>query len=90
MKIQVDSEVPWEYSQARWLSIIRKIQTSFNLLQGGALAGRMSGTAAPTAGSWAQGDIVWNSAPSAGGTVGWICTASGSPGTWKAWGSIAA
>lgn len=46
-------------------------------------------TAAPTAGTWAQGDFVRNSAPAeAGGagsayvTVGWICTVSGTPGTW--------
>lgn len=41
------------------------------------------GTAAPSAGAFAQGDIVWNTAPTAGGTLCWVCTASGSPGTWK-------
>ena len=46
-------------------------------------------TAAPTTGDWAQGDIVRNSTPTelgSGGSkyviTGWICTASGTPGTW--------
>jgi hypothetical protein len=49
----------------------------------------MHGAAAPTAGTWAVGDIVWNTAPAAAGTLGWVCTTAGSPGTWKAFGSIA-
>jgi hypothetical protein len=51
---------------------------------------RKLGTAEPTAGTWVQGDMVWNSAPTAGGTLGWICVAGGSPGTWKTFGSIQA
>lgn len=47
------------------------------------------GSAAPTTGAWNRGDIVWNSAPSSGGTPGWTCTASGSPGTWKAMANLA-
>jgi hypothetical protein len=46
-------------------------------------------TAAPTTGEWARGDIVYNRSPSAGGNVGWICVTAGTPGTWKAFGSIA-
>lgn len=46
--------------------------------------------AAPTSGSWLRGDVVHNTAPSAGGFAGWICTAAGSPGTWKTWGAISA
>lgn len=48
------------------------------------------GSAAPSAGTWIVGDKVINTAPVAGGTVGWVCTTSGSPGTWKTFGSIAA
>lgn len=48
------------------------------------------GDAAPTFGQWYQGAIVWDRAPAAGGSAGWICTASGSPGTWKTFGAIAA
>ncbi|MEQ9572253.1 MAG: hypothetical protein RLN95_09275 [Nitratireductor sp.] len=48
------------------------------------------GTAAPVSGgSYARGDIVWNTVPSASGTIGWVCTASGNPGTWKTFGTIA-
>jgi hypothetical protein len=47
-------------------------------------------TAAPTTGSWRVGDVVWNSAPSAGGTPGWVCTTAGTPGTWKAMSNVAA
>lgn len=46
-------------------------------------------TAAPTGGTWAVGDKVWNSAPAEAGVVtskyvlvGWICTVAGAPGTW--------
>lgn len=45
-------------------------------------------SAAPSAGTWAVGDIVYDSAPSAAGTIGWVCTVAGSPGTWKAFGTI--
>jgi hypothetical protein len=47
-----------------------------------------SGTAAPTTGEWARGDKRLNSAPSAGGFVGWVCTTGGTPGTWKGYGAI--
>lgn len=57
--------------------------------------GRMSAhqawTAAPSAGSWAQGDVVRNSNPTEQTSVsgdnyvlyGWICTVAGTPGTWE-------
>lgn len=48
------------------------------------------GTAAPTSGTWAVGDIVYNRAPAAGGSLGWICTTAGTPGTWKTFAAIAA
>lgn len=47
-------------------------------------------SATPTTGYWAIGERVYNSAPSAGGLVGWVCVSSGSPGTWKGFGSIEA
>jgi hypothetical protein len=45
--------------------------------------------AAPGAGTWAVGDIVWNTAPAAGGAPGWVCTGAGTPGTWKAMANVA-
>lgn len=49
---------------------------------------RSVGSAPPTGGTWTQGEIVYADAPVAGGTIGWVCTASGSPGTWKPFGTI--
>jgi hypothetical protein len=46
--------------------------------------------AAPATGTWAQGDIAWNSAPTAGGFAGWICVTAGTPGTWKTFAVISA
>jgi hypothetical protein len=48
----------------------------------------MRAGAQPAAGTWSTGDIVFNSAPVAGGKVGWVCTAGGTPGTWKPFGAI--
>lgn len=39
-------------------------------------------TAAPTTGTWKRGDIVYNSTPSAGSIMGWVCVTAGTPGTW--------
>jgi len=47
-------------------------------------------TAAPTSGARLRGDIAWNTAPSAGGYMGWVCVTAGSPGTWKGFGTIQA
>lgn len=47
-----------------------------------------SGTTPPVSGSFSVGDIVWNSAPKAGGCVGWVCTKSGNPGSWNPFGEI--
>jgi hypothetical protein len=41
------------------------------------------GSAAPTTGTYTAGDIVFDSSPTAGSYVGWICVTGGSPGTWK-------
>jgi hypothetical protein len=46
----------------------------------------------PGAGSGphAQGEVRFNSGAVAGGFVGWVCVASGDPGTWKTFGAISA
>lgn len=46
-------------------------------------------TSAPVSGVHRVGDITWNTAPAAGGTMGWVCTTAGNPGTWKTFGTIA-
>jgi hypothetical protein len=49
---------------------------------------RVLGTAPPSGGAWTRGDILENRDPVNGGFVGWICTVSGSPGTWEPYGRI--
>lgn len=44
--------------------------------------------AAPVVGSWERGTIFYNSAPAPGSPIGWVCTASGSPGSWSRFGLI--
>lgn len=54
-------------------------------------ANRMAwSSAAPTTGTWSQGDVVWKKTAAAGGPPGWICTTAGTPGTWKAMANVAA
>ena len=47
-------------------------------------------TSIPTSGIYNQGDIVYNSTPTSGGYIGWVCTVAGTPGTWKTFGAITA
>lgn len=47
-------------------------------------------TSAPTGGTSLQSDIVWNSNPTAGSPIGWVCVSGGTPGTWKSFGAISA
>lgn len=42
------------------------------------------GTAIPTVGTYVKGSIVWNTSPSVGDPIGWVCTTGGTPGTWTA------
>jgi hypothetical protein len=51
---------------------------------------RLIGTASPTSGTFKRGDRIENTAPSAGGFMGWVCVEDGTPGTWKTYGQISA
>jgi hypothetical protein len=45
---------------------------------------KMTWTAAePASGTWAQGDVAWNTGAALSGSPGWVCTTAGTPGTWK-------
>jgi len=49
------------------------------------------GAAPPTVGAWTPGDTTWNKDPDAYASrthMGWVCTAAGTPGTWKPFGEI--
>lgn len=48
-----------------------------------------TGDAPPTNGAYTIGDIIYNTEPKPNGYVGWICTATGNPGTWYPFGLIA-
>lgn len=71
---------------------IARIHQQLNGLGDGRVAViHSAATSVPTGGSWAQGDFVANSTPTEAGTAGskyvvtgWICTVSGTPGTWVA------
>jgi hypothetical protein len=68
----------------------RSIAKKVNALASGNFAAvENTGTAAPTAGTWAQNDVVSNSNRTELGVVtakyvvmGWVCVAGGTPGTW--------
>lgn len=47
-------------------------------------------SAAPSSGTWYQGEIVYNTGAAAEGYVGWVCVTAGTPGTWKGFGAIEA
>jgi hypothetical protein len=46
-------------------------------------------SAAPTTGTWARNEAVWNSSSAAGQPPGWVCVTAGTPGTWKAMANLA-
>lgn len=48
------------------------------------------GTAAPTTGVWAAGDICFSETPTAStaSDIGWVCVTAGEPGTWEPWGDV--
>jgi hypothetical protein len=72
------------------LRLLRDITNQVNAItEGQAYAFHGAMTAAPTTGTWNQGDMVKNSTPAEQGTAGskyvvthFICVASGTPGTW--------
>lgn len=91
MRVQSDLRLPQSYDASSLANVLRTIVTQLNNLSEGRLTARDTGNvAAPTTGSAAQGDIVFNSTPTelgSGGSkyvvLGWICVADGSPGTWQ-------
>lgn len=74
----------------RITELLRDVAKYVNALAAGsfgAISGK--GTAAPTSGTWGQGDYIANSNRTEAGTagskyvvMGWVCVAGGTPGTW--------
>jgi hypothetical protein len=56
-------------------------------VQNGAISTLYASTI-PASGTWAVGDIVYVVTPASGANIGWVCTAAGTPGTWKLFGTI--
>lgn len=89
-KLAIKDRVPRKYDPQVFSDVVRQLEEQINLLsEGRARAYHGALTAAPTLGSWARGDEIKNSEPSVLGPAGsryvitgWICTTSGSPGTW--------
>lgn len=52
--------------------------------------GKMYADSAPSDGYWYKGIKLFNITPAAGEYEGWVCAASGTPGTWKTFGAISA
>jgi hypothetical protein len=68
----------------RLTDVLAQIITQLNgISEGSVSATHNAMTAAPTTGTWNQGDFIRNKTPSGGSPVlGFICTVSGTPGTW--------
>ena len=79
-----------QMQRVRITELFRDVARKVNLLARGSFSALdNTGTAAPTTGTWAQGDFVANSNPTelgAGGSKyvieGYLCVAGGAPGTW--------
>lgn len=80
-----------EYNRGSVEDKFREVCNQLNGVSEGRIANCNNAlTSIPTAGTFKQGDFVGNSAPSEAGTAGgkyivtgWICVASGTPGTFK-------
>ena len=75
----------------RLYELLSQIARKVNAMASGTAAGfDGGGTAAPTTGTWSQGDTWRNTAPAELGAAGskyvltgWVCVAGGTPGTWR-------
>jgi hypothetical protein len=94
MRVDIDARLPASddvgFLKTRLSDIHRQVAAQLNNLSEGYLAGKYAAlTAAPTTGTWAQGDEVTNSEPSELGAGGskyiidkWRCVTGGTPGIW--------
>src|SRR5690606_32929599 len=92
MRIQSNPHLPTDIpGLVRQLSSLHVLLTQQlnGLSEGRIAASTFATTAAPTAGAWQQGDFIRNSEPEEAGSdtakyviTGWLCVASGEPGTW--------
>jgi hypothetical protein len=87
MKLNKTPRKPVDADTDLWY---RQVAQQVNALSEGLIsASYTASTTVPTSGTWTQGDFVKNATPVEAGTAaskyvvaGWICVASGTPGTW--------
>lgn len=87
MKLNKTPRKPVDAETDLWY---RQIAQQVNGLSEGLItASYTAQTAAPTSGTWSQGDFIKNKNPVEAGAasskyivLGWVCVASGTPGTW--------
>jgi len=90
-KLFLTVRIPPDYNRQAWFDILRQIERQVNGLSEGFIEAHYSSfTSAPTSGTHNQGDFIRNSTPNVLGEAptqyiihGWVCVASGEPGTWK-------
>lgn len=91
MRLPIEPRLPTEPDYLRHLTkLLRDISAQVNGQTEGRIESDHSAvTAPPTTQEWKQGDRLRNSTPTEQGSpgskyvvTGWICTASGTPGTW--------
>jgi hypothetical protein len=92
MRLSLEPRLPGD--QETLLRQLRKLFVDLSTQLNGVTEGRIEQyhnamTAPPATETWRKGDFIKNSAPSELGSasskyvvIGWICTASGTPGTW--------
>ncbi|HCM9685769.1 TPA: hypothetical protein N5O21_001032 [Enterobacter cloacae subsp. cloacae] len=81
---------PSGFSGIEWNTSSRGNTLIYGSMEIGSMPSEEWGTAAPTSGRYLQGSKVWNINVIAGGTIGWVCVSSGTPGVWKGFGGVAA
>ena len=95
MRLNEDPVLP-PIAGPTFLPFLKHLLASLARQVNGATEGRIASihaanTSFPTTGDWMQGDVVRNSTPTEQGSAGsryvitgWVCVASGTPGTWVA------
>ncbi len=79
----VNTQDSHDLVRRKFNEFLLELRSAGLMLPGANAAGRYTGTAAPTVGTYNRGDIVTNIALDAGAPSGWGCVVAGTPGTWK-------
>lgn len=91
MIVKAENRLPISYDLAPLAKLFRDFETQVNLASLGRIqAASNAASAAPTTGTYQQGDFIRSSSPTKAGTVGsryivigYVCTVAGTPGTWE-------